>query len=101
MVTRSQKGMHGAQAPIEKVSLNVLTVNLTQPCKVVLKHDPLIVRLTGSKDSPPILNEKEQAGNEQKQLVHQENFAEGDIIWARMRGFPYWPAKVRFFFQNL
>lgn len=29
-----------------------------------------------------------------------ENFALGEIIWAKIRGYPWWPAKVELFITN-
>lgn len=76
---------------LKKVPLEELIATLTKPVQVVLRRDLIIKAETPKKEgSAP----KTKTQNKNKQLVKHHIFIEGEICWARMRGFPLWPAKV-------
>lgn len=105
---------------IEKVPLDVLVSTLTKPSRVVLKRDPHML-LNGqntnrdqsnstkveSKEKEKVSAQAEEEqhkngdeknnpklNNGKQHIVHHYTWKEGDIVWAKMRGFPLWPAKV-------
>lgn len=39
-------------------------------------------------------------GNGKQPIVRHHTWEEGDIVFAKMRGFPLWPAKVGNFFNS-
>lgn len=89
--------------------MNAIVAALTKPTKVVLVRDFAIHSKQGQhkkcepeKDTNAVSKQKQnskpnQENNEKvksSQLVQYHEFAEGEQVWARMRGFPLWPAKV-------
>lgn len=79
---------------LKTVSTDMLISTLTKPLKIVLKRDENFNIERKKQDD---LNVRTKSKPSKMQLVTHHEFVEGEIIWARMRGFPLWPAKVRFF----
>lgn len=90
--------------------MDTLIATLTKPAKVVLirdvmdpkkkQHNKCDQKSKANEESKTKQHNKCDQKSEsieeskQKQLVQHHEFAEGEIVWARMRGFPLWPAKV-------
>lgn len=119
MVTRSKVAIENAT---KNLPLNVLIATLTRPCKVVLNRfviedgtvanqmqpDSIKNRKIANQVQPAPIGERPNEGErrpvapvapvavENRSTVSKipTNFAVDDIIWAKMRGFPYWPAKA-------
>lgn len=90
MITRS-KTIAKNKKNKQEIPLEKMILSMTKPSKVILSRDRFFTEKK--------LYEGKKT--ESLQMVKQHQFVQGEICWAKMRGFPLWPAKVSAFFYNV
>lgn len=74
----------------------IMRAKETKKCKFVLKRDALITQMQSQSNSKQSYSgSKKDIVN--KQLVRRYSFKKDQIVFAKLRGYPNWPARVRFF----
>lgn len=81
---------------MKEIPLDLLILTLTKPSKVILKRDAMFdPKVNEQKKVSPKATVNVEPNN--MKLVPHHEYVVGEIVWAKMRGFPIWPAKVCIF----
>lgn len=71
---------------VKKISLQQQISMLTRDVKVILTRDPIF----NPKDGKTL----QKKTNKSQTIVKYQSYSVGEILWAKMKGFPLWPCKV-------